>query len=226
MDDIRSSLTVGEGFLSDTTQWKYIRKWPALMPEANGRTHHPTWPRLPPPTPPPYLSWRKHKFSSPGLSALATGPSFSISLHLTFPLFPVSFLIWKLSKIRALLLVTITLVSIYIFIFSFRLQKCQSLILVARYRLKRSSCLELDEKDCWPLYYSWRSIYLVTIKCFFFLVRARLEKLWETERGVRRGTDGMGWADHWDESFLLKNDERRMEVRGYLDVDLWSLMAI
>ena len=24
------------------------------------------------------------------------------------------------------------------------------------------------EKDCWPLYYRWSSIYSVTIKCFFF----------------------------------------------------------
>ena len=28
--------------------------------------------------------------------------------------------------------------------------------------------------------------------------------LWETERGVRRGTDGMGWADHWDESSVKR----------------------
>ena len=32
------------------------------------------------------------------------------------------------------------------------------------------------------------------------------------------GRDGM--SDHWDESFLLKNDERRMEVGDYLHVDL------
>ena len=28
--------------------------------------------------------------------------------------------------------------------------------------------------------------------------------LWETERGVRRGLDGMGWADHWDESSVKR----------------------
>ena len=28
--------------------------------------------------------------------------------------------------------------------------------------------------------------------------------LWETERGVRRGPDGMGWADHWDESSVKR----------------------
>ena len=39
------------------------------------------------------------------------------------------------------------------------------------------------------------------------------------------GRDGMS-RDHWDESFLLKNDERRMEVRDYLHVDPLSLMAI
>ena len=37
-------------------------------------------------------------------SLRATRPSFSIPLCLTFPLFPVSFLVWKLSRIRALLL--------------------------------------------------------------------------------------------------------------------------
>ena len=42
---------------------------------------------------------------------------------------------------------------------------------------------------------------------------------------VGPGHDGMS-RDHWDESFLLKNDERRMEVRDYLHVDLWLLMAI
>ena len=35
---------------------------------------------------------------------------------------------------------------------------------------------------------------------------------------MRRGPVGMGWADHWDESFLLKNDKRRLEVRDYLRV--------
>ena len=100
------------------------------------KTVEPTIQRDPPPPPPPYLNWRKHTFSSPGLSALATGhPYPSHYNNLTLPLFPVSFLVWKLSKIRALVLVTITLLSIYIYIFSFRLQKCQSLFLVARDRL-------------------------------------------------------------------------------------------
>ena len=107
--------------------------WCQKLKKFNGRTHHPTWPQ--PPPPPPLFELKEHTFSSPGLSALATRPSFSISLHLTFPLFPCSFLVWKLSRIRALVLVTITLVSIYIYIFSFRLQKCQSLLLVSRYRL-------------------------------------------------------------------------------------------
>ena len=60
-------------------------------------------------------------------SLRATRPSFSSLLYLTFPLFPVSFLVWKLPKIRALVLVTITLVAwLCFYFFSFRLQKCQS----------------------------------------------------------------------------------------------------
>ena len=107
----------------DARSWKSLTVEPTIQRDPNP---HP---------PPPLFELKEHTFSSPGLSALATRPSFSISLHLTFPLFPCSFLVWKLSRIRALVLVTITLVSIYIYIFSFRLQKCQSLFLVSRYRL-------------------------------------------------------------------------------------------
>ena len=60
-----------------------------------GRPHHPTW------TPHPSLfELKETTFSYPR----ATRPFISIPLCLTFPLFPVSFLVWKLSRIRALLL--------------------------------------------------------------------------------------------------------------------------
>ena len=63
--------------------------------QKEGRPHHPTW------TPHPSLFELKETTFS---SLRATRPSSSIPLCLTFPLFPVSFLVWKLSRIRALLL--------------------------------------------------------------------------------------------------------------------------
>ena len=38
----------------------------------------------------------------------------------------------------------------------------------------------------------------------FSLERVWKNSLWETERGVRRGPDGMGSADHWDESSVKR----------------------
>ena len=83
-----------------------------------GRPHHPTW------TPHPSLFELKETTFS---SLRATRPSF-IPLCLTCPLFPVSFLVWKLPKIRALVLVTITQLVAWLcfYFFSFRLHKCQS----------------------------------------------------------------------------------------------------
>ena len=76
--------------------------------QKEGRPHHPTL------TPNPSLfELKETTFSSPR----ATRPSFSIPLYLTFPLFPVSFLVWKLSRISALVLVTFTLVSWLYFYF-------------------------------------------------------------------------------------------------------------
>ena len=66
--------------------------------QKEGRPHHST--STPQPPHPSLFELKETTFSSPR----ATRPSFSIPLCLTFPLFRVSFLVWKLSRIRALLL--------------------------------------------------------------------------------------------------------------------------
>ena len=78
------------------------------MPETK-LTEEPTIQRDSPP-PPPYpllFELKETTYSSPR----ATRPFISSPSYLTFPLFPVNFHVWKLPKIRALVLVTITLVS-------------------------------------------------------------------------------------------------------------------
>ena len=70
--------------------------------QKEGRPHHPTW------TPHPSLFELKEITFS---SLRATRPFISIPLYLTFPLFPVTVLVWKLSRIRTLVVVAITLVS-------------------------------------------------------------------------------------------------------------------
>ena len=79
------------------------------MPETK-LTEEPTIQRdsLPPPLPYPLLfELKETTYSSPR----ATRPFISSPSYLTFPLFPVNFHVWKVPKIRALVLVTITLVS-------------------------------------------------------------------------------------------------------------------
>ena len=102
-------------------------------------------------------------------SLRATRPSFSIPLCLTFPLFRVSFLVWKLSRIRALLLGDHypSLIIIFLFflsstevskfVFSFNVQALEEFMSWTR----RIGLLAL-------LYCRWSSIYSVTINCFFF----------------------------------------------------------
>ena len=77
--------------------WTTIER-PQPWCQKEGRPHHPTWTPQPPPL--TLFELKETTFSS----LRATRPSFSIPLCLTFPLFRVSFLVWKLSRIRALLL--------------------------------------------------------------------------------------------------------------------------
>ena len=96
------------------------RNTSALMPE-RGKT---------PPfnvNPPPLLIWAEGNHI-----LVQTRPFISVPLCLTFPLFPVSFLVWKLSRIRALVLVTITLVS-WLYIFFLLSTEVSKFFLISRY---------------------------------------------------------------------------------------------
>ena len=75
------------------------------------------------------------------------------------------------------------------------------------------------------LYYRWRSIYLVTIECFFF-PKNLFGKTMRNEAWNEAGSGRDGMSRSLGRIVSLKNDERRMEVRDYLHVDLSSLMAI
>ena len=103
--------------------------WCQKLKKFNGRTHHPTWP---PPPPPPPLIWAEGTHI---LVPRALGPRYqTILFHLITP--HVSIVSLQFPRLEAFQnTCLITLVSIYIYIFSFRLQKCQSLFLVSRYRL-------------------------------------------------------------------------------------------
>ena len=197
------------------------KETPQSWCQKEGRPHHPTW------TPHPSLfELKETTFSYPR----ATRPFISIPLCLTFPLFPVSFLVWKLSRIRALVLVTITLVSwLYFyfflsstkkskFVFSFKVQALEEFISWTRWKGLALGLLTF-------LYYRWRSIYLVTIKCFFF-PKNLFGKTMRNGAWNEAGSGRDGMSRSLGRIFSLKNDERRMEVRDYLHVDLSSLMAI
>ena len=71
----------------------------------------------------------------------------------------------------------------------------------------------LAELMSWTRWIGLRLAFILQVKKYLlsyhnlFLFSLELvwkNSLWETERGVRRGPDGMGWADHWDESSVKR----------------------
>ena len=96
---------------------------------------------------------------------------------------------------------------LYIY-FSFCLQKCESFFF-----FNFEVDWALAELMSWTRWIGLRLAFILQMKKYllsyhnlflFFLELVWKNSLWETERGVRRGPDGMGWADHWDESSVKR----------------------